>query len=174
MLYKSNTFSIFFVNLEFCIVSLIACFWFFPNNADILKKVQGLLLKWMLILSYLVFMIKFGAHGKTLEPPLLSAARSSLKHWNSHGSKYVLSHGAATIGALSPANPPIYGPLINPSHPPKSSHFSIQFKKRSEWKPPISGFKNIAPIHSTEAAVPSVLAQPPLTPHASSKSSLSF
>ncbi|KAI5424880.1 hypothetical protein KIW84_030891 [Lathyrus oleraceus] len=167
MLYKSNTFSIFFVNLEFCIVSLIACFWFFPNNADILKKVQGLLLKWMLILSYLVLMIKFGAHGKTLEPPLLSAARSSLKHWNSHGSKYVLSHGAATIGALSPANPPIYGPLINPSHPPKSSHFSIQFKKRSEWKPPISGFKNIAPIHSTEAAVPSVLAQPPLTPHAS-------
>ncbi|CAI8615200.1 unnamed protein product [Vicia faba] len=102
---------------------------------DILKKVQGLLLKWMLILSYLVFMIKFGAH--------------------------------ATIGAVSPANPPSYGPFINPSHPPKSSHFSIQFKKRSEWKPPISGFKDIAPIHSTEAAVPSVLAQPPLTHHAS-------
>ncbi|KAL5060702.1 hypothetical protein RYX36_032306 [Vicia faba] len=134
---------------------------------DILKKVQGLLLKWMLILSYLVFMIKFGAHGKTLEPPLLSAARSSFRHWNSHGSKDVLSHGVATIGAVSPANPPSYGPFINPSHPPKSSHFSIQFKKRSEWKPPISGFKDIAPIHSTEAAVPSVLAQPPLTHHAS-------
>ncbi|XP_058738378.1 receptor-like cytoplasmic kinase 185 isoform X2 [Vicia villosa] len=134
---------------------------------DILKKVQGSLLLWMHILSYMVFMIKFGACGETLEPPLLSAARSSLKHWNSHGSKYVLSHGAATTGALSPANPPSYGPFINPSHAPKSSHFSIQFKKRSEWKPPISGFKDIAPIHSTEAAVPSVLAQPPLTPHVS-------
>ena len=36
----------------------------------------------------------------------------------------------------------------------------------------ISVFKNIAPVHSTAAAGPSALAQPPLSPYASSKSSL--
>jgi hypothetical protein len=124
-----------------------------------LKKGQCLLLKWMLILSYLVFMIESGVHEKTVE--------------NSHGSNYVLSRGASVV-TLSPDNPPSYSPFINPGQPPKRSHFSIPFKKRGEWKLPISGFKNIAPIHSTEAAVPSALTQPPLTHHASSKSSYFF
>lgn len=144
-------------------------------SIDIFKKIQGSLMKWMLILSYLVFMIESGVHDKTLEPPLLSTARSPLAAvfvhdlplpGNSHGSKYALSRGAP-IATLSPDNPPSYGPFINPGQPPKSSHFSIPFKKRSEWKLPISGFKNIAPIHSTEAATPSALPQPPLTHHAS-------
>ncbi|PNX72381.1 receptor-like serine/threonine-protein kinase ALE2-like protein, partial [Trifolium pratense] len=97
-------------------------------------------------------MIESGIHEKTVEIPT--------------GLSYVLS-GGAPIVTLSPDNPPSYSPFINPSQPPKSSHFSIPFKKRGEWKLPISGFKNIAPIHSTEAAVPSALTQPPLTHHAS-------
>ncbi|KAL5135758.1 Receptor-like serine/threonine-protein kinase ALE2 [Glycine soja] len=52
-------------------------------------------------------------------------------------------------------------------HSPASSHLSIPFKKKSEVKPPISVFKNIAPVHSTAAAGPSALAQPPLSPYAS-------
>lgn len=158
-------------------------FWHFTdNNAGILKKVQGLVLKWRLILSCLVFMIEAGENHNTGEPPSLYDSRPPLAFVvvhdqplpaNLHVSKHVLSHGAP-IAALSPVNPPSYGPFISNDHSPTSSHLSIPFKKKSEMKPPISGFKDVAPVHSTAAAGPSALAQPPLSPYASSKSSLFF
>lgn len=113
-------------------------------------------------------MIECGVRDET---PLAAAAvvRDLRLPTNPHGSQRVLlSRGGAT---LSPANPPSYGPFINTGQPPESSHLSIPFKMRSELKPPISGFKEIAPFHSITAAVPSPLAQPPLSPYASSKSS---
>lgn len=61
--------------------------------------------------------------------------------------------------------------FINTGQPPESSHLPIPFKERNEWKPSISGFEDIAPIHSSAAAVPSALAQPPVSPDVSSKSS---
>lgn len=112
-------------------------------------------------------MVESGVHDKKPESPLPLPA-------NPHRSKHVFSRGAP-IAILSPANPPSYGPFVDPGQPPERSHFSIPFKKKSEWKPPISGSKNIAPIHSTTAAVPSALAQPPLlSPYASTSKSSNF
>ena len=125
-------------------------------------------------------MIEAGENDKTMEPPSLYDSRSPLAFVvvhdlpltaNHHVLKHVLSHGAP-IAALSTVNPPLYGPFTSNGHSPASSHLSIPFKKKSEVKPPISVFKNIAPVHSTAAAGPSALAQPPLSPYASSKSSL--
>ncbi|KAG5044135.1 hypothetical protein JHK87_008050 [Glycine soja] len=144
-------------------------------SIGILKKVQGLVLKWILILSCLVYMIEAGENDKTMEPPSLYDSRSPLAFVvvhdlpltaNHHVLKHVLSHGAP-IAALSTVNPPLYGPFTSNGHSPASSHLSIPFKKKSEVKPPISVFKNIAPVHSTAAAGPSALAQPPLSPYAS-------
>ncbi|TKY61698.1 Receptor serine/threonine-protein kinase ALE2 [Spatholobus suberectus] len=144
-------------------------------SIGILKKVEGLMLKWTLILSCLVFMIEAGVNDKTTDPPSLYDSSSPLAFVvvhdlpvpaNLHVSKHVLSHGAP-IAALSPVNPPSYGPFTSNVQSPTSSHLSIPFKKKSEMKPPISGFKDIAPAHSTAAAGPSSLAQPSLSPYAS-------
>ncbi|KAL9332338.1 hypothetical protein ACSQ67_001948 [Phaseolus vulgaris] len=142
---------------------------------DGLKMFQGLLLKWMLILSCLAFMIVVGENDKTMELPSLYDSRSPLAFAVVHGlhlpaslhlSKHELSQ-AAPIEALSPVIPPSYGPFSSNGQSPTSSHLSIPFRKKSEMKPPISGFKYIAPVHSTAAAGPSVSTQPPLSPYAS-------
>ncbi|CAJ1875062.1 unnamed protein product [Sphenostylis stenocarpa] len=144
-------------------------------SGGILKKIQGLVLKWILILSCLAFMIVAGVNDKTTELPSLYDSRSPLAFVvvhdlplpaNLHVSKHVLSHGAP-IEALSPVNPPSYGPFTSNGQSPTSSHLSIPFKKKSEMKPPISSFKYIAPVHSSAAAGPSALTQPPLSPYAS-------
>ncbi|KAK8473684.1 hypothetical protein PHAVU_001G214000 [Phaseolus vulgaris] len=80
---------------------------------------QGLLLKWMLILSCLAFMIVVGENDKTMELPSLYDSRSPLAFAVVHGlhlpaslhlSKHELSQ-AAPIEALSPVIPPSYGPF---------------------------------------------------------------
>lgn len=71
--------------------------------------------------------------------------------------------------ALSPRQPPIYGPLITSGHPPTRSRLSKPLTKRSGLAPPYSSFKNIAPTQSHAGALPSGLAQPPLSPTVSSK-----
>ncbi|MFS7900815.1 hypothetical protein Hanom_Chr00s141727g01819291 [Helianthus anomalus] len=68
-------------------------------------------------------------------------------------------HGAPKIG-LAPAEPPNYEPLM----------------RLSEATPPVSGFTppllaDIAPTQSGVGKLPTGLAQPPLSPHASSKTS---
>ncbi|XP_020234827.1 probable serine/threonine-protein kinase PBL21 isoform X2 [Cajanus cajan] len=86
-------------------------------SIGILKNVQGLVLKWMLTLSCLVFTIESGANDKTMEPISLYDSRSPLAFvvvhdlplpTNLHVSKHVLSRGVP-IAALSPVNPPSYG-----------------------------------------------------------------
>jgi len=145
-----------------------------------LKRFQGLLLKWMLILSCLAFMIVAGENDKTMVPPSLYDSRSPLAFTvvhdlplpaSLHLSKHVLSQGAP-LEAPSPVNPPSYGPFSSNGQSPTSSHLSIPFKMKSEMKHPIPGFKYIAPVHSTAAAGPSASTQPPLSPYASSMSSL--
>jgi len=141
---------------------------------------QGLLLKWMLILSCLAFMIVVGENDKTMELPSLYDSRSPLGFAvvhdlplpaSLHLSKHVLSQGAP-IEALSPVSPPSYGPFSSNGQSPTSSRLTIPFRMKSEMKPPISGFKYIAPVHSAAAAGPSASTQPPLSPYASSMSSL--
>ncbi|QHO45085.1 Receptor-like serine/threonine-protein kinase [Arachis hypogaea] len=133
-------------------------------SIGLLKNVQGLLLKWLLVLFCLLFVIESGASDIGPQPPSLASDRPLLV--DDHGSKHFSFHGTPVV-AVSPANPPSYGPLMSTSHPPGSSHFSVPFKKKTELQPPISGFKDIAPVHSAGAATPSALAQPPLAPYVS-------
>ncbi|XP_019438210.1 PREDICTED: proline-rich receptor-like protein kinase PERK3 [Lupinus angustifolius] len=143
-------------------------------STDLFKKVQGLLLKWLLILHCLVLMIESGVSSR--EPSLLSPARSPLASVvvrdlpfpkTLHGSKKHFPYHGASIAAPSPVNPPSYGPLVSSGPPPASLHLSIPFKKRSEFKPPISNFKDTAPMYSTAPAMPPALARPLLSPYVS-------
>ncbi|KAL4305370.1 hypothetical protein AHAS_Ahas16G0071500 [Arachis hypogaea] len=133
-------------------------------SIGLLKNVQDLLLKRLLVIFCLLFVIESGASDIGRQPPSLASDRSLLV--DDHGSKHFSFHGTPVV-AVSPANPPSYGPFMSTSHPPGSSHFSVPFKKKTELQPPISGFKDIAPVHSAGAATPSALAQPPLAPYVS-------
>ncbi|KAF3436552.1 hypothetical protein FNV43_RR23644 [Rhamnella rubrinervis] len=66
--------------------------------------------------------------------------------------------------ALSPTNPPTYGPLRTSGHPPISSRLSKPLMRRTGSAPLYSTFRNIAPAQSHAGALPSGLAQPPLSP----------
>ncbi|XVF22072.1 hypothetical protein REPUB_Repub12eG0142600 [Reevesia pubescens] len=69
---------------------------------------------------------------------------------------------------IAPAQPPINGPLITAHHPPTSSLLSKPLMKRSASVPPGADLPNIAPTQISPGAIPTGLAQPPLSPEASS------
>ncbi|KAK7278170.1 hypothetical protein RJT34_23195 [Clitoria ternatea] len=91
--------------------------------------------------------------------------------------------GAEEAPSLSPATPPLgfaVGadlPLSPIGHDWKKNHFPaplpspatshLSTKRRKELEPPVSGFKDIAPMHPISDAIPSALAQPPLSPYVS-------
>ncbi|KAJ7977675.1 Kinase family protein [Quillaja saponaria] len=148
-------------------------------SAGVLIKVQQLLLKWLFVLCYMVFITDADLDNNLLEAPTVSPSRAPLgsvvpdlplpaKLPLSHRPlrKHMLSQDTS-VPTVSPAYPPNYGPLITAGHPPTSSHFSKPLMKRSGLTPPISGFKDIAPIQSHDGAIPSALAQPPLSPYVS-------
>ncbi|KAK1578214.1 hypothetical protein Q3G72_028522 [Acer saccharum] len=80
--------------------------------------------------------------------------------------KRLSPHGAPSL-AVAPSHPPFYGPLITASHPPTSSRLSKPSMKRSGLVPPSAGLANISPAQVIHGAIPSGLAQPPLTPESS-------
>lgn len=122
------------------------------------------------------------AFDKTMVPPSLTPARPPLAAIvvrdlplpaNVHVHKHLPPHGGP-IPTLSPSHPPLYGPSISTSHPPATSRLPKPFMKRSELGTQISGSRDNAPMHSTAGAIPSGLAQPPLSPYVSSKLPLFF
>ncbi|XP_076892935.1 uncharacterized protein LOC143544819 [Bidens hawaiensis] len=78
-------------------------------------------------------------------------------------------HGAPKL-VLAPAEPPNYGPLVTSAHSPSNSHFSKPLMRKSATEPPVAGFTPprlaIAPSQSGPT-LPTGIAQPPLSPHAS-------
>uniref|UniRef100_A0A9I9DGH9 Protein kinase domain-containing protein n=1 Tax=Cucumis melo TaxID=3656 RepID=A0A9I9DGH9_CUCME len=72
-------------------------------------------------------------------------------------------HHRKYMSGLAPSSPPYFGHLITSGHPPTSSNFSKPLMK-SGPAPPDDRLENIAPIQSTAGAIPSGLAQPPLSP----------
>ncbi|KAI4349748.1 hypothetical protein L6164_010308 [Bauhinia variegata] len=148
-------------------------------SIGLLMKVQHLLLKWLLALSCVVFIADVGAYSKAMEAPYVSPARppmaaivvrdqplpANFPVSYRHGWKHFPSHGVA-IPAQSPAHPPS-DHLISAGQPPVSSRLSKPFTKKSELRPPIPSFRDIAPTHSASGAIPSSLAQPPLSPYVS-------
>jgi len=130
--------------LSFFLVRL-GLFDIFANNAGALK--------WLLVLlSCMVwFVVDYGACGRALqlEAPSLSPAAAPVVAvddlplpTNAHGLKHL------------------------PAPIPSRANFT---KGRGELQPPVSGFKNIAPMHPIADAIPSALAQPPLSPYVSGK-----
>ncbi|KAK7392228.1 hypothetical protein VNO78_20658 [Psophocarpus tetragonolobus] len=104
-------------------------------------------LKWLLVLVW--FVVEYGACGTTLE---LEAS------------------------SLSPAASPVVDDLPLPANAPAFKHLpapipsrAIFTKGKPKLEPPVSGFKNIAPMHPNPIAdtAPSALAQPPLSPYVS-------
>lgn len=92
-----------------------------------------------------------------------------------HRKRWLSPHGAPKL-VLAPAEPPNYGPLVTSAHSPSNSHFSKPSMRKSETAPPVAGFTpprlaDIAPSQYGAGALPTGLAQPPLSPHASSKTS---
>lgn len=118
----------------------------FANNAGGLKW-------WLVLLSCMVwFVVDYGVCGRALQleaPPSLSPAAAPVVAvddlplpTNAHGLKHL------------------------PAPIPSRANFT---KGRGELQPPVSGFKNIAPMHPIADAIPSALAQPPLSPYVSGK-----
>ncbi|XP_059659398.1 proline-rich receptor-like protein kinase PERK15 [Cornus florida] len=156
-----------------------ANFFTFVNSTGVLKKVQWLILKQLLILCYVFYITDADLpdnvfKAKLLSPtsgPLAAPAISDLPlpanlplfhkpHW-----KQFSPHGA-------PTQPPNYGPLVTTTHPPSSSRLSKPSMKKSGLVPPVVGLApphlaDVAPTQSTAGTVPTGLAQPPLSPYTS-------
>ncbi|XWS36095.1 hypothetical protein CRYUN_Cryun20dG0054600 [Craigia yunnanensis] len=73
----------------------------------------------------------------------------------------------STPTLVAPAQPPLYGPLITANRPPTSSRLSKPLMKRSASVPPGADLPNIAPTQISPGAIPSGLAQSPLSPEVS-------
>lgn len=143
---------------------------------------RWLLLKWLLVLFYVISIADADVSNDLLEAPLVSPTSAplaapaipglplpaDLPQFHKPRHKHFSPRGAPTT-ALSPAHPPFYGPLVTPGHPPTSSRLSKPLMKRSVLAPPIASFKNIAPTQSGAGALPSGIAQPPLSPSGSGK-----
>ncbi|VVA21186.1 PREDICTED: receptor [Prunus dulcis] len=148
---------------------LMCLFWSQSSwKLGILKKVRWLSMKYLLLFCYVISIIDaapsispMGAPWAAPDMPNLPLPADlpvSHRHWQKH-----FLPRAAPV-ALSPALPPFYGPLITAGHPPATSRLSRPAMKRSGLAPPLAGFQNIAPAQSSAGAIPSGLAQPPLTP----------
>lgn len=83
-----------------------------------------------------------------------------------------ISHHGAPMLVLAPARAPNYGPLVTSVHHPSSLHLAKLVMRNSESATPVAGLTpprlaDIAPSQSGTGTLPSGLAQPPLSPHAS-------
>ncbi|KAI9099135.1 hypothetical protein K1719_024902 [Acacia pycnantha] len=129
--------------------------------------IQPLLLKWLLVLSCSVLMAGSNALSPARPPSATMVVRDLPLPASLHGQKHLPSHGGP-IPTPSPTHPPLYSPSFSTGRPPASSHSSNPFMKGSKIGPYVSGFGDIAaPMHSTAGAIPSGLAQPPLSPYVS-------
>ncbi|XP_054802037.1 proline-rich receptor-like protein kinase PERK3 isoform X1 [Prosopis cineraria] len=131
-----------------------------------LKVIQPLLLKWLLVLSCLALMADSNALSPSRPPSATMVVRDLPLPANLHGQKHLPSH-SGPIPTPSPTHPPLYSPSLSTGYPPASLHSSNPFMKDSELGPHASGFGDMAPMHSTAGAIPSGLAQPPLSPSVS-------
>ncbi|KAL9318825.1 hypothetical protein ACSQ67_015342 [Phaseolus vulgaris] len=107
-------------------------------------------LKWLLVLSCTVwFVVEYGECGRTLqqETPSLSPAAAP-----------------PVVDGDLPLLANALGLKHLPAPIPSRANFTAG---REQLEPPGSGFKNIAPMHPIADAIPSALAQPPLSPYVS-------
>ncbi|XP_041022179.1 proline-rich receptor-like protein kinase PERK3 [Juglans microcarpa x Juglans regia] len=138
------------------------------------EKLLWWLMKRLLLLFYVILITDADVPNNLLEAPLVSPTTASaipdlplpaeLPLLHKHQHKHFSPRGAPKI-ALSPAHAPSYGPLVTSSHPPTSSRLSRPSMKRTALAPPVTSFEHIAPMQSGAGAVPSGLAQPPLSPY---------
>ncbi|XP_011652959.1 proline-rich receptor-like protein kinase PERK3 isoform X3 [Cucumis sativus] len=136
-------------------------------TAGILEQVSFRFPK-QLILLWFVITVTNADVANVLPTPFFAPATrdiplpAKLPLHQHHHRKYMSPQSAPEAG-LAPSSPPYFGNLITSGHPPTSSNFSKPLMK-SGSAPPDDRLENIAPIQSTAGAIPSGLAQPPLSP----------
>ncbi|CAK9152890.1 unnamed protein product [Ilex paraguariensis] len=161
---------------------------FSDDGVWILRRLQWSLLKQLFVLIYILSVTDADLPGNPLEAKNISPTSTTLNapampdlplpanlpSFYKPRQKHFSAHVAPKLG-IAPAEPPNYGPLVTFAHPPSSSRLSKLLMKKSGSVPPSAG---PAPLHSEElapisgATIPAGLAQPPLSPYASSKTHL--
>uniref|UniRef100_A0A5B6ZIR2 Putative proline-rich receptor-like protein kinase PERK15 isoform X2 n=1 Tax=Davidia involucrata TaxID=16924 RepID=A0A5B6ZIR2_DAVIN len=164
-------------------MSQFAILFTVSNGSGVLKKVQWLMLKQLLVLCYVLYITDADLPDNVLEAQLLSPTPLAAPaipdlplpanlplfhkaHW-----KHFSPHGASKL-MIAPAQPPNYGPLITSTHPPSSPRLSKPSMKKSGLVPPSVGLApprlaDVAPTQSSAGTIPTGLAQPPLSPYSS-------
>lgn len=144
-------------------------------TADVLEKLRWSVLRQLLVLFYV---ISITHADESSDLPLVTTAplaappspHRSLPAYLPLFHKPLHKHFpplAVSPTAPSQAHPPFSGPPITPVQAPASSHLSKSLMKRSALEPPSASLKDVAPTQSSAPAVPSGLAQPPLSPSVS-------
>lgn len=143
------------------------------------------MLKQLLVLCFVLYLTGANILDALLEESLVSPKTAplaapaipglplpvSLPMFHKPGRNCFLPHGARKL-IQAPSQPPNYGHLTTSIHPPSSSRLSkLSLKKRvpSNVELPPPGLSDIAPSQSRAGTIPASLAQPPLSPYASSK-----
>lgn len=146
------------------------------STTGVLEKAQWLLLRQLLVLCCVIYITDADLLNNQLEAPLLSPGSApldapaipdlplpaNLPFFHRPRRKHLSPH-------VAPAQPPYYDPLITSGHPSTSPHLSKSSMKKFGLPPPSHGLMppqlvDIAPTHSSAGAIPTALAQPPLSP----------
>lgn len=141
--------------------------------AGLLKKGEWLLMIQLLLFCCVIYVADASVPYGLLKAPSVSpissplAAPTRVNHPLPVNVRHFMLRGAPM--ALSPADPPLYGPLITAGNPPTTSQLSKPSMESSAVAPPLAGFKSIAP-QSNAGTIPPGLAKPPISPSSSSKS----
>ncbi|KAF9619807.1 hypothetical protein IFM89_009558 [Coptis chinensis] len=154
-------------------------------SKGVLRKFKWLLLKFVLVFSYMVFSIDaefpnylskasfLAPTGATFSKPVIPSLPlvSELPLFHRPHRKHFPSYHASPHH-LVPALAPDYGSLTTSGHPPSSTRLSKPLMKRSQAAAPSVGFipprlVGVAPADSGGGKDSSGLAQPPLSPNSS-------
>ena len=158
---------------------LLDCVYSQYNLTRALGNVHSFLVKVMVVLSCAISMANANFSRNILQAPVESPTRvpevasavsdlplpSNLPLIHRPRQRYFSPRSTPTL--VAPAQSLLYGPLITASHPPTNSRLSKPLMKRSASVPPGVDLQNFAPTQISPGAIPSGLAQPPLSPESS-------
>lgn len=131
------------------------------------KKTHWLLLKQLLISFIFICTVNADLTDSQTGAIVLSPPSNEIRDMHLQLLQKKHRRRLSPKAVLSPAQPPDYGPFVTSSHPPSSSHLSTRKTETvppsTMLTPPTPRLADIAPAQS----LPTGLAQPPLSPHAS-------
>ncbi|KAI3980731.1 hypothetical protein MKX01_025296 [Papaver californicum] len=151
----------------------------FDVSEGLFRKVQWVILEFLVIASYMTFVLeaKFQNHftepllnfdTSASSPATSQISPSKLPLFHRRHSKHFILRGTPSQ-TLAPAHPPDYGPLATAGQPPSNPSLSKPSMKGAHFPIPYNGFLPhqlavIAPTPSGTGIIPNGLSQPPLSP----------